>query len=63
MHITCARDVRGPLTLRYALTADGKPMPGGTTRWGNLCDSDPFVGSLTHTAQPNYAVAFELIVP
>jgi len=32
-------------------------------RWGQLRDSDPFVGSLTGTPQPNHAVAFALPVP
>ena len=34
-----------------------------TFRWGLLRDSDPFVGSTTGTAQPNYSVAFELPLP
>jgi hypothetical protein len=32
-------------------------------RWGQLKDSDPFVGDFTKLVQPNYAVAFELPVP
>lgn len=51
-----------PLVLRYALAAT-TPGPSGTRRFGQLCDSDPFVGAHTHTAQPNYAVCFELPVP
>ncbi|WP_437806264.1 dockerin [Sorangium sp. So ce1078] len=47
----------------YAATTDGTSMPGGTTRWGQLRDSDPFVGSVTGKAQPNYSVAFEMSVP
>ncbi|WP_437680297.1 dockerin [Sorangium sp. So ce131] len=47
----------------YAATTDGTPMTGGTIRWGQLRDSDPFVGSMTGVEQPNYAVAFELPVP
>ncbi len=50
----------------YALTGDATAMTTpqvGTFRWGLLCDSDPFVGTATKTAQPNYAVAFELPVP
>lgn len=35
----------------------------GTVRWGQLRDADPFVGSTTLKAQPNFAVAFELPVP
>ena len=50
----------------YALTGDATAMTTpfvGTFRWGLLRDSDPFVGTATKTAQPNYAVAFELPVP
>ncbi|WP_437592955.1 hypothetical protein [Sorangium sp. So ce1000] len=39
------------------------PPAGRTWRSGQLRDSDPFVGSMTGTAQPNYAVAFEMAVP
>jgi hypothetical protein len=52
----------GPLTLRYALAA-GEARPSGSVRFGQLCDSDPFVGAHTGEAQPNYAVCFELPVP
>lgn len=51
-----------PLVVRYAATATDTPRPGGTRRWGLLRDSDPFVGALSGTAQPNYAVSFELPV-
>ena len=47
----------------YAATTDGTSMAGGTTRWGQLRDSDPFVGSVTGKAQPNYRGAFEMRVP
>ena len=50
----------------YALTTDGPTMTApfvGTSRWGLLRDSDPFVGAATQAAQPNYAVAFELPLP
>lgn len=50
----------------YALTGQTEKMAAphpGTLRWGLLRDSDPFVGSTTGAAQPNYAVAFELAVP
>jgi hypothetical protein len=53
----------GPLLVRYAATAEPVARRGGTFRWGQLRDSDPFVGSTTKTAQPNYAVTFELEVP
>jgi len=54
------------VTVSYALYGEStaRSIPeGGTKRWGLLRDSDPFVGSCTQTAQPNYAVAFELPVP
>ncbi len=50
------------LELRYAAAAQSEKRPGGTWRWGQLCDSDPFVGSRTGTAQPNHAVSFALPV-
>jgi len=64
VQITCAIDLTGLyITVGYAFTAEGVPMPNGTARWGHLRDSDPFVGATTGTAQPNYAVAFSMIVP
>jgi len=53
----------GPLILRYAAAAAPNSRLHGSSRWGQLRDSDPFVGSTTQTAQPNYAVTFELEVP
>ncbi|WP_433937760.1 dockerin [Sorangium cellulosum] len=47
----------------YAMTSDGTAFAGRTWRSGQLRDSDPFVGSMTRVAQPNYAVAFEMPVP
>jgi hypothetical protein len=67
VEITCAADLPASgVTVGYAMTADAAPMAtpfAGTTRWGQLRDSDPFVGSTTQKAQPNFAVAFELPVP
>lgn len=67
VQITCAEDLPAAgVTVGYAMTADAAPMAtpfAGTTRWGQLRDSDPFVGSTTQKAQPNFAVAFELPVP
>jgi hypothetical protein len=54
---------RGPLLVRYGASAAASVRPRGTFRWGQLRDSDPFVGATTRTAQPNYAVTFELEVP
>jgi hypothetical protein len=54
------------VTVGYAVTAEPAPMAApfaGTFRWGQLRDSDPFVGSTTGRPQPNFAVAFELPVP
>jgi hypothetical protein len=61
--ITCAEDIGAGYTLGYAATTDGVLRPGGTRRWGQLRDSDPFVGSTTGRAQPNFALAFELAIP
>jgi hypothetical protein len=52
-----------PLFVRYAATAAPASRAHGSFRWGQLRDSDPFVGATTQTAQPNYAVTFELEVP
>jgi len=54
---------REPLLVRYAATATSNPRLRGARRWGQLRDSDPFVGATTRTPQPNYAVTFELEVP
>ncbi len=65
--ITCASDLPAAgVTVGYALTGDPTAMATpfvGTKRWGQLRDSDPFVGSTTQKAQPNFALAFELPVP
>ena len=61
--ITTDRDLTNlAVKVAYAYTADGAPMPGGTSRWGNLRDSDPMVGVTTNTAQPNYCVSFSMTV-
>jgi hypothetical protein len=61
--IRVANAAPGPLLVRYAATAQRASRPRGSFRWGQLRDSDPFVGTTTKTAQPNYAVTFELEVP
>lgn len=61
--LTCAEDIGSGVSVGYAATSDGVLRPGGTLRWGQLRDSDPFVGSSSGRAQPNYAVAFELPIP
>lgn len=67
VEITCAADLPASgVTVGYAMTADAAAMASpfaGTTRWGQLRDSDPFVGSTTQKPQPNFGVAFELPVP
>ncbi len=65
VRITCAEELgANNLSVGYAMTSEADPWgENGTHRWGQLCDSDPFVGSTTGRAQPNYAVAFELEVP
>ena len=46
--------------VSYAFTANAAAMPGGTVRWGQLHDSDPFVGSTTGLPQTNHCVAFQM---
>ena len=60
--ITAGKDLSGTLvTVGYAATAEGgTPPTAQTARWGHLHDSDPFVGSVTQAAQPNYCIAFQL---
>jgi hypothetical protein len=64
VRIRCAEDLPTDATVGYAMR-DGEAMQqpfNGTTHWGRLRDSDPFVGSATGQPQPNYAVAFEMPV-
>jgi len=64
--ITCATDVGSSARLSYAMIGEKPRMQTpfqGTYRWGLLRDSDPFQGAVTGTPQPNYGVAFELLVP
>ena len=60
--ITCHDDLSGgEVVVGYAVTAEGgTPPTDQTARWGHLRDSDPFVGSGTKAAQPNYAIAFQM---
>ncbi|HVM60673.1 MAG TPA: dockerin [Verrucomicrobiae bacterium] len=64
--VTCASDP-GPFAhVGYAMISNTNRMTApfpGTVRWGLLRDSDPFVGTVTRLAQPNYSVAFEMSVP
>jgi hypothetical protein len=63
VQITCAAEIPAGAIVGYAVTSDGTTQPGLGHRWGQLRDSDPFVGATTGAAQPNYLVAFELPVP
>jgi hypothetical protein len=63
VQITCAADVPAGATLGYAAMSDGAAISGVSPRWGQLKDSDPFVGDFTAMPQANYAVSFELAVP
>jgi hypothetical protein len=62
VQITCTSDVPAGATLGYAATSDGAAISGVSPRWGQLKDSDPFVGPFTGMTQANYSVAFELPV-
>jgi hypothetical protein len=62
--ITCEEDLSGlKVTVGYAVTPEGGTPPAAQPAcWGQLRDSDPFVGTVTGVAQPNYGVAFQLAV-
>lgn len=62
--ITCASDLPSSgVLVGYAFTTGGVKRNNGSYRWGLLRDSDPFKGSTTGIAQPNYCVAFQVAVP
>lgn len=61
--VTAGADIPPGAVLGYAATSDGAVLPNISRRWGQLKDSDPFVGALTNETQPNYAVAFEWNLP
>ena len=62
--ITCASDLpTSGVKVAYAFTGSGEKRTNGTYRWGQLIDSDKFVGSTTGITHPNYCVSFELDVP
>jgi len=63
VQIICASAVPAGAVVGYAMTADGTTSAGRTLRWGQLRDSDPFLGAVTNAVQPNYCVAFEMTVP
>jgi hypothetical protein len=53
------------LNVGYAITSQGKQQSNHSrsVRWGQLRDSDPFMGGITKQPNPNYAVSFYLPVP
>jgi len=64
--ITCAADPGPGAKVSYAMVGERAKMSApyaGTTRWGLLRDSDPFIGASTQQPQPNYCVAFDLTAP
>ena len=66
VQITASADLpTSGLYVGYALTKQGKQSSNHAkaVRWGQLRDSDPFVGGTTKQANPNYAVSFSLPVP
>lgn len=74
VEITCADRIEGgDASVAYAYTGataitqtlqpDANTYLNTTYRWGQLRDSDPFVGALTQLPQPNYAVAFSVRLP
>ena len=66
VQITAAADLPATgLNVGYALTSQGKQLSNHSksVRWGQLRDSDPFMGATTKQPNPNYAVSFSLPVP
>jgi hypothetical protein len=53
------------LVVGYALTSQGVQLKNHSkaVRWGQLRDSDPFMGTTTKMANANYCVSFEMPVP
>lgn len=65
VRILCAEDLPATgLIAGYAMTSGGVKLSGLSRayRWGQLRDSDPFVGSSSGLPQPNYCVSFEMPV-
>lgn len=64
--LTCATDPGPGSLVSYAMVGEHTKMSApfaGTTHWGQLRDSDPFIGATTAKPQPNYSVAFDLTAP
>jgi hypothetical protein len=53
------------LHVGYAISNQGKQLSNHSraVRWGMLTDSDPFKGTTTGLANPNYCVSFDVPVP
>ena len=65
VQITAASDLPASgLMVGYAMANQGAQMKVASkaVRWGRLRDSDPFTGSTTKKANPNYSVSFQLPV-
>jgi lysophospholipase L1-like esterase len=65
VQITASSDLPATgVTVGYALTNQGKQMSTASksVRWGQLRDSDPFMGTTTNKPNPNYCVSFEMPV-
>jgi lysophospholipase L1-like esterase len=66
VQITASSDLPASgLVVGYALSAQGKQLSNHSraVRWGQLRDSDPFVGATTQVANQNFCVSFEMPVP
>ncbi len=66
VQITAGSDLPATgLMVGYAMADQGAQMKVASkaVRWGRLRDSDPFMGTTTMKANPNYAVSFQLPVP
>ncbi|MBN2444224.1 MAG: dockerin type I repeat-containing protein [Spirochaetales bacterium] len=67
VQITCTADLPADgVIVSYAMISNSGTMTSpyqGTRYWGQLRDSDSFIGISTGKNLPNYCVAFELIVP
>jgi hypothetical protein len=66
VEITAAAELPASgLYVGYALSSQATQMSTASraVRWGQLRDSDPFVGSTTGEPNPNYGVMFEMLVP
>jgi hypothetical protein len=63
--ITAAADLSAGVVVAYAMADQGVQLKAASysVRWGQLRDSDPFVGLTSAQANPNYCVSFQISVP